>query len=164
MKTAPTPPLQPSRTPPDWAGVAARVALGLLFIVSGAMKASTPAEEFSVVIESYQILPVDMCLTLATFLPWFELLIGYALLSGCMTKKAAVAGGGLLLCFIGAIASTKLRGIELPNCGCFGMRFHPSTTMTLAMDTFMAGIAVLAYQKGDSRLSLDRWAQGAPNP
>lgn len=142
----------------DWAGLAARVLVGLVLVFSGTLKASSPAEEFAVVIESYRLVPPEAALTLAALMPWAELLVGFSMILGYLTRAAAAAAGGLLLTFIAALASTKLRGIVLPHCGCFGEGVHLSATATLLMDTALAGLAVLAYRRGESGWSLDRWA------
>lgn len=145
---------------PSWGPTAARLALGLVFVVSGTMKAAAPPEEFSVVIEAYDLVPQDAALTLATFLPWVELLAGFSLLFGYFNSAAAGLAGGMLLTFIGAILSTKAKGIELPNCGCFGGGFHPSPSVTMVMDVGLAALAVFVFLKGPGRLSLDNWADG----
>jgi uncharacterized membrane protein YphA (DoxX/SURF4 family) len=122
------------------------------------MKASAPAEEFALIIESYRLVPsADMILVMATFLPWFELLAGYALILGFLVPLAAVATGIMNLAFILAILSLKARGIELPNCGCFGAGFHPTPTQTLILDIILVAAAVQAFRNGSARLSLDNW-------
>ena len=64
----------------------------------------------------------------------------------------------MLFTFIGAILTTKVRGIVLPNCGCFGMGWHPSADATLVTDSLSIGLALLAFLKGASRASLDGWS------
>ncbi|MDD5656861.1 MAG: DoxX family membrane protein [Elusimicrobia bacterium] len=144
--------------PGSWAGLLARLVLGLVFVASGTMKASAPAEEFALVIEYYRLVPsADLILIIAAFLPWFELLTGYALILGFLVRPAALAAGAMNLVFILAILSTKARGLELPNCGCFGWGLHPTPNQTLALDFFLAAAAVQAFRKGAVRLSLDNW-------
>lgn len=142
----------------DPLSLAARLVVGAVLVFSGTMKAAAPAEEFAVVIETYNILPPGNAVTMATFLPWVETLVGWSLILGLWTRGAAVAAGGLLATFVLAILSTKARGIPLANCGCFGGGFHPSPTTTIVLDTVLAGLAFLAFKRGPRPPSLDNWA------
>lgn len=138
--------------------LAARLVVGLILIISGVMKAAAPPEEFAVVIESYRLLgSADATLTLATFLPWLEVVLGFCLLFGFMTAAAAAAAGSLFVVFIAALLSTFLRGIHLPSCGCFGFGWHPSPLQTILLDSLLAACSFLAFRAGDRLLSLDNW-------
>lgn len=140
------------------AALAARLVVGLVLIASGTMKAAAPREEFALVIENYQILPSpDAVLTIAAFLPWTEVLLGFCLLFGFMTSAAAAASGGLFVLFIGVLLTTLLRGIHLPSCGCFGFGWRPSPLQTVALDALLAFCATLAWRDGRHLLSLDNW-------
>lgn len=141
-----------------WLALVARVLAGAVLAWAGALKASAPAEEFALVIESYRLVSPEMALPLAVLLPWAELVVGFSLLSGFLTRRAAVAAAALNAVFILAIASTKLRGIELPHCGCFGGGWHPRPSVTMAVDVVLLILALLAYRFGRSRWSLDNWA------
>lgn len=147
---------------PDWGwpGLAVRLAAGGLLVFAGALKASAPAEEFAVVIEGYNLLPPDAAGTLAVFLPWVELLVGWSLVWGFRARAAAAAAAALYAAFALAVASALARGIYLPDCGCFGMGFHPPPAATLALDLLLLGGLILTLKKGGSSLSLDKWAEG----
>lgn len=147
----------PSPIPPSLA-MAARLAVGLLLVISGTMKAAAPPEEFSVILENYQILSsADALLTIATFLPWLEVVLGFCFLFGFLTRAAAAAAVVMFVTFIGALLTTIGRGIHLPNCGCFGFGWHPSPGQTIFMDSLLTVCAVLAFLKGRAILSLDNW-------
>jgi uncharacterized membrane protein YphA (DoxX/SURF4 family) len=141
-----------------WAGLAARVALGLTLVFAGASKRAVPVEEFAVVIDAYAVVSPDAAQSIAALLPWAELLLGFSLLGGFMTPFAGAAAGALFVGFLGALLSTKARGFELPNCGCFGSNIHMSTSVTMAMDAILLACAVLAARYGRRRLSLDNWS------
>lgn len=155
--------MKPVKTPPRassgliWAALAARLLAGLVLVASGTMKASAPAEEFALIISAYDIVPEPMALTLATFLPWAELLIGFSLIFGYFTRAAASAAIGLFAVFLAALLSLKARGIELPNCGCFGQGWHMPPSATMGMDAALLLLAILAWRAGASRASLDNW-------
>ncbi len=147
-----------------WAGLACRAALGLLLIYTGLLKASGPSEEFAVVIHSYYIISsTDLINAAAVFLPWAEIILGFSILLGFMTRWSARGAGGLLAVFVFALISVKVRGIELPNCGCFGEGLHLSPIQAMIMDLLLIGAAFISSRFGHLKLSLDRWAQaGTP--
>jgi uncharacterized membrane protein YphA (DoxX/SURF4 family) len=143
-----------------WLGFFARVLLALVFIISGTLKAAAPVEEFALVIENYGLATSrDLILILAAFLPWLEVVFGFALIFGFLTRAAAAAIGGMVLAFASAIVLTKLKGIRLPNCGCFGFGFHPTPSQELAMNGLWAACAVQAFRQGAERLTLDYWCR-----
>jgi uncharacterized membrane protein YphA (DoxX/SURF4 family) len=158
-KNAPAAAPAPASRRFDALALAARLIVGGLLIYSGSLKAAAPKEEFAVVIEMYDILPSGMAVTAAAFLPWIELLLGWALLLGWQTRAAASAAMGMFATFILAIASTKLRGIDLPNCGCFGGAIHPKPSTTMVVDIVLAGAAFFALKRAPSAPSLDTWAE-----
>ncbi|MDP3543819.1 MAG: MauE/DoxX family redox-associated membrane protein [Elusimicrobiota bacterium] len=141
-------------------GLAARLLVGAVLVYAGATKAAGPAEEFAIVIGSYDFLPRDMVLTVATFLPWVELLLGWALILGFRLKAVAAACGALFAVFLLTLLSVKAKGIELPNCGCFGDGIHLTLTQGLFADSALAALCWLAWKSAPARLSLDSWAEG----
>lgn len=146
-----------------WLGLASRAVLGAVLVLSGTLKAAAPAEEFAVVLEAYQLLPPDLIPPLAALLPWVELLAGFSLLAGYRTPAAATAAGAMMAVFILALLSTKLRGIPLRNCGCFGSWWHPSPSTTILVDALLFSLAVLSFYKGRLLYSLDNWADRGYN-
>ena len=143
-----------------YAGLIARLAVGGVLIVSGALKAAGAPEEFAIILSFYQILPDAMVMSAAAVLPWLELLVGFSLLFGYFSKQAAGAALGLFSMFFLALLSTKLRGIELPNCGCFGAAWHVPPSITMALDASLIALASVALRHGGRTASLDSWAGG----
>lgn len=149
-----------SRPIPAAAGLAARAAVGAVLVYAGAGKAAGPAEEFAIVIASYDILPREMILTAATFLPWIELLAGWSLLLGLRVRASAAAAGSLFAAFLLALASVQLKGIPIPNCGCFaGDSLHFTPMQAVLFDSTMLALCWLAW-KAPTRWSLDSWTEG----
>lgn len=148
-----------SRVPPS-VGLAARVIVGAILVYAGATKAAGPAEEFAIVIASYDLLPRDMVLTSAAFLPWVELFLGWSLILGLFRKASAAAAGALFASFLFALVSVQAKGIQLPNCGCFGDAIHFTPLQALLFDTCLAVLCWLAWRSEPTRLSLDSWAEG----
>lgn len=141
------------------AGLAARLLVGAVLVYAGASKAAAPAEEFALVIGAYDVVPTSVALPLAGLLPWVELLIGWALLLGVETPAAAAAAGALTAIFLAAIGSVLVRGIPIPNCGCFGDAMHFTPLHAFLFDSVLAALCWTAFKAGPDPLSLDRWAQ-----
>jgi uncharacterized membrane protein YphA (DoxX/SURF4 family) len=57
-------------------------------------------------------------MTLATILPWIELLCGFALLFGVFIRGSALLVSVMLIAFTLAVVSGILRGLDI-SCGCF---------------------------------------------
>ena len=155
-----------SRVPWAELALAARLVLAVLFLISGLHKTAAPAEEFAAVIDAYALMPPDMLLPFAHFVPFVELLLAAALLSGFLLRLSAACTAALSLSFFAALGSTLARGIPLENCGCFGS-IHLTPPQAMMVDVFMMALAVLVFLRGRSRFSLDHWiesGEGAGKP
>ena len=149
-----------SRPLPPSLGLAARVIVGAVLIYAGATKAAGPAEEFAIVIGSYDIMPREMVITAATFLPWVEIVFGWMLIFGLRLRESAAGAGALFGLFLSALVMVKLKGIQLPNCGCFGEAIHFTPLQAILFDSGLAGLCFLAWKSAPAPLSLDRWLEG----
>ena len=106
---------------------ACRIILAGIFLYSGYSKMQSTLQ-FAAVLSQYQLVPADLVLPLATYLPWAEIALGLFLLTGWKTRLAAWIAATLLLVFIIAMTVTYFRGIEA-DCGCFGIgeKISPGT-------------------------------------
>jgi uncharacterized membrane protein YphA (DoxX/SURF4 family) len=145
--------------PRQAAGLAARLLVGAVLIYAGASKAAAPAEEFALVIQSYDVVPLSVALPLAGLLPWLELIVGWALLLGVETTTAAAVATGMFGLFLAALGSVLARGIPIPNCGCFGDAMHFTPLQALLFDSVMGALSWTAYRAGSGPASLDSWSQ-----
>ena len=102
----------------QWVGLLARLIVAGFLIVAGYLKFPDPAGNVRDV-RAYRILPESMVPTVGHALPAVELLVGFLLVLGLVTRYAAVVAALFFLAFIIAIASVWARGLEI-NCGCFG--------------------------------------------
>lgn len=100
------------------AASAARLLLGLLLVVAGALKIGH-APELAGAIAGFRLLPPAVIAPMAVILPWFEAVLGLYLLVGLFTRVAAIVAAAQFVIYAGAIASAVLRHIPA-NCGCFG--------------------------------------------
>ena len=135
----------------------ARLLIGIVLIVAGVSKLAAPKEEFALIIQAYNLVSPSTALTLATFLPWLELLIGYSLLAGYLLRLFAAASGVLFIAFDFALFSLKVRGIELPSCGCFGASFHPEPKIMMGVDFILIILSLIIF-KVQPIWALDSWA------
>lgn len=102
----------------DWVGLAARLLLGIVLLVAGALKVGKPIVSARAV-QAYQIFPFEIAGYIGYALPVLEIAVGLLLVVGLFTRPAAIIGAGLMIAFILGIASAWARGLSI-DCGCFG--------------------------------------------
>lgn len=98
------------------------VALAALFLWAAFNKLQPPngPQLFSDSIHAFKIGMPETFFRLATSVtPWIEVVAGLCLLFGLWSRAAATVLAGLLVVFIGLIASVLIRGLNA-ECGCFG--------------------------------------------
>ena len=101
----------------DYIVIAVRVFTGMLFIVASVDKVSLP-DTFAASIANYKIIPHGLELSIATVLPWVELLSGLGILAGVFFRGSALITSALSAVFLIAVASALARGLDI-SCGCF---------------------------------------------
>jgi uncharacterized membrane protein YphA (DoxX/SURF4 family) len=101
-----------------WAATAARLLLGVVLVVAGALKLPDPAAAMRAV-RAYRLLPEALVGPVAFGLPVLEMAVGLALLAGVFVRTAAVASAVLMVVFLAAVGSAWARGLQI-DCGCFG--------------------------------------------
>jgi putative oxidoreductase len=128
--------------------VAARLVLGVVFVVAGALKLRDPSG-FASDISNYQLAPA-LAPLLAAVLPPVEVVIGLALLAlgAPWRRAAALCAAGLIVMFTVAAGSALARGIDVA-CGCFGSASGSVGWTTLARDVALlaAALLVLALER-----------------
>jgi len=117
----------------------ARIILGGVFVYAGVVKAMSPAEEFAYAIESYRVLPAQLCLWAAYAVPWVELYAGLFLAAGVFTRCSGLFTGAMLVFFELLLGQAWLRGLPVTSCGCFG-----STGSNSIGHEFLQNIVLLA--------------------
>jgi putative oxidoreductase len=130
----------------------ARVGLGGLLILAGALKVRAPGT-FAAEIANYQLLP-GLAPYLAPLLPTVELTLGGALLLAprAWRQAAALAAAVLLAGFTTAVASAYFRGINI-DCGCFGAGGGPITVVTILRNLALwaTACALVRFQASPAR-------------
>jgi putative oxidoreductase len=118
-----------------------RLVLGLTFAVAAALKILDPAA-FATDIGHFHLLPHPLALGAAVYLPWLELLCGFAVLVRWRERGAQLVLAGLCGVFCVALASAWFRGLDL-SCGCFGHGTDPSPLPLAIARSVALGLAAL---------------------
>jgi uncharacterized membrane protein YphA (DoxX/SURF4 family) len=132
-----------------------RIALGVVFIVSGAGKLPELAE-FVDEVKGADVLPDALATAYGNALPFVEIVVGVLLVLGLLTRFAAGIGGLCSLSFIVGNGFRIHRGFY-GDCGCFGAiaSLQFTTWEALTIDCVMLIIAIqILVHKGEF-LSLD---------
>jgi uncharacterized membrane protein YphA (DoxX/SURF4 family) len=144
-----------------WVSTGARLVLGGVFLVAGALKAIDPQSSVAAV-RAYKLLPNSLVTIVGWALPFAEIALGLLLFAGIATRVVAAATAMLLIIFILGVVSAAARGLSI-DCGCFGGggEVAPGQTaygIELVRDLGLLLLALwLVWQPG-SRLALDGFA------
>lgn len=94
------------------------------------------------IVGTYQMLPSAIIPLSAWLLTLFELALGFALLEKKIAASASLALVPLHLFYLAGLSQALLRGLNLPNCGCFGVYWgRPLTAYTLVEDIVLLLLA-----------------------
>jgi uncharacterized membrane protein YphA (DoxX/SURF4 family) len=93
-----------------------RIAISVVFIVSGITKLIAP-KEFAVIIESYGLISDTWILPAAVFLAVLEVAAGFGLLLDIRGFLSVITG--LLILFVSVLSYGIWLGLDI-DCGCFG--------------------------------------------
>jgi hypothetical protein len=120
--------------------------VGALFVYAGAVKIIDPIE-FARDIDNYKMLPWKMCVALALYLPWLEILCGLALITRRLYRGSVFLVTGMMGVFIVASIVARSRGLDV-SCGCFG---HASKYLNfswhLVLDFVLLGGLLLLWKR-----------------
>lgn len=130
-----------------------RAFIGVVLLATGVGKALDP-RGFTEVIATYDVLPAWLLWPTALGMITVELALGALLLSGRRTPHAALASTALHAAFTSWATIALLRGLDIDNCGCFGVFLaRPLTWGTVGEDLFMVAISAalwaLSRRRGD---------------
>ena len=112
-----------------------RIALAMIFLAAGIAKLREPWLQFAVSINSFKIVPDDMLEPIARILPWFEVVVGAAVLSGIRLKWTSSLATVILGGFLALLIRSWAMGIEV-DCGCFGSA-EPLGPQVILRDSLM---------------------------
>lgn len=101
-----------------WLVTLARLVLGGVWIVAGALKV-TDLDASVRAVRAYRLLPEIVAQFVGAGLPMVEILLGALLVVGLGVRAAAAVSAVLMTAFVIGIASVWIRGLQI-DCGCFG--------------------------------------------
>ncbi|CUR59917.1 Methylamine utilization protein [metagenome] len=101
-----------------WFGLGARLLVGGVWVVAGALKLPDPSASVRAV-RAYDLLPESVVPTVGHLLPVLEIVVGLCLILGLLTRAMGVVSALLFVAFIIGISSAWARGLQI-DCGCFG--------------------------------------------
>ncbi len=144
----------------DGLGTVARLGLGAVFLVSGALKVVDPAQT-RVAVQAYELLPPGLVGPVAMALPLVELALGTLLVVGAFTWWAGLASALLLVVLMAGVGQAWARGLSI-DCGCFGgggpvAKGDTRYPQELARDLGMLLLALWLLVRPRTALSLDGW-------
>lgn len=147
-----------------WAATVVRIGLAAAWFWAGVSKVGDPAEGLRAV-RAYRIFPEWAVHAIGYGLPYLEITLAVLLLLGYATRFLAIVSGGLLLLFIGGIASAAARGLRI-ECGCFGgggalESGATSYTLDILRDTGLLVLSAALAWWPASRYSMDERAERA---
>jgi uncharacterized membrane protein YphA (DoxX/SURF4 family) len=150
-----------------WISTGARLVVGGVFLVAGALKAIDPQSAVAAV-RAYELLPTSLETIVGWGLPFAEIALGLLLLAGIATRAVAAVTAILLLVFILAVVSAAARGLSI-DCGCFGGGGEVAPGQTaygteLVRDVGLLLLALWLVWQPRSRLALDRFSGARTNP
>ena len=124
-------------------GRSLRLFIAVVLLTTGLGKA-LDIPGFVEVLITYQALADWMLYPVALGMTATELIISFWLFSGRLVFWAALASLGLHVVFTLWTAVTFMRGLDIPNCGCFGVFFaRPLDGWTIAEDLVMVAFSGL---------------------
>ena len=100
-----------------WLHRALGLVLGAIFLYAAHAKLLDP-RPLVTIIWNYRILSPGPVNLMAIYMPWMELLVGLALVTGFKRRGAAAWATVLLVAFSAALLINALRGVNVA-CGCF---------------------------------------------
>jgi uncharacterized membrane protein YphA (DoxX/SURF4 family) len=147
------------RWPWSWIGTVARLVLGGVWLVAGALKIGDLNASGRAVV-AYRIFPPSAATAIGVVQPFLEIALGLLLVLGLATRLSAIVSAVLLVAYIVGIASVWARGLRI-DCGCFGTggdlaaNAQPTYFSETIRDIALLAVAGFLAVRPRTRLSLD---------
>jgi uncharacterized membrane protein YphA (DoxX/SURF4 family) len=114
---------------------------GIIF--ASALGKSLDLPGFVAVLNTYRAFPDSTLWPLALGVTGVEFFLGVWFLSGWRLQTSALVGAGLNIVYAVWMTISLLRGLELTNCGCFGVFFpQPLTWISPVEDLVMVSLCL----------------------
>jgi uncharacterized membrane protein YphA (DoxX/SURF4 family) len=112
---------------------ALRIILGLLFIITSALKFPN-LKGFSIIVASFGMLPRQLVKPAAYLQPFVEFIVGWWILSGKQLFYGATAGLLLMISANIFVAYALIQKKKMENCGCYGANIKVPLTWKKAVE------------------------------
>ncbi len=147
------------RVAQPWLTLLARLILGAVLLVAGALKVPNLPKS-AMAVRAYEMLPIPIANFLGYTLPWIEIGLGLLLIVGVTVKISGALGALTMLVFIIAIAQAWARGLSI-DCGCFGGggSIDPEDTKYLSeiiRDIGLMGLGIFLYLYPKGRFAIEK--------
>ena len=126
-----------------------RLAVGTLFLASGAAKLRVGPSRVMQSVGAYKIVSARWAVRIGRVLCPAEILVGGALLAGLTTTIASLSGIGLLSIFNVAIGAALLKG-RRNDCGC-GIGGGPISRRLLVRNSGLIALLIVCAVQASSR-------------
>jgi hypothetical protein len=114
------------------------------------------------VVETYQVLPAAAVALASQLLAFSELALAAALAWSSAQVRVASLVVALHLMYLFWLALALWKGLDIPNCGCFGVYFpRPLSPWTLVEDGVLLGLALLLWRGAIKSRSTNAIGPGA---
>jgi uncharacterized membrane protein YphA (DoxX/SURF4 family) len=131
-----------------------QVILAGIFIYAGYAKLREPWLQFAVSLSTFKLLPDSALEPVARTLPWCELALGIAILSGVLLRWTALIATLVLTLFFGVLIRSYAMGLQV-DCGCFGAGEAALGPKRLAEEALMlalgAAVTIAAFYRKRGR-------------
>ncbi len=117
-----------------------RIALAVIYLAAGIAKLREPWPTFAASIYTFKLVPDDMLEPIARTLPWAEVVLGLAVLSGIRLKWTSLLATVILGGFLSLLIRSWAIGLEV-DCGCFGSG-EPLGPKAILRDSLMVVLAL----------------------
>jgi hypothetical protein len=123
-----------------------RLFLGLFLLAAGIGKGLDISGYADVIVSYDAELPMWANWAAAIAITAFETALGAWILSGWRLAPGALLSSALHTAYFIFLAITLLRGVDVPNCGCFGVFFpRPLEPFTLVEDAVLVALSLGLY-------------------
>lgn len=139
-----------------WPATALRLLFSALLLVTGCAKLLN-ISGFAAVVDRYAVLPSTLTVPGAWTLAIAELGLGLWLLSCWRLAAAATATIALHILYLAWMLAALVRGLSLPNCGCFGVYWpRPLTWYSPLEDLVLVALAILLWRTSRRHIEATR--------
>jgi hypothetical protein len=128
-----------------WPSILARLVLGGVFIVAGAVKVVDPLA-FARGIVDYDLTPELFVPALAVVLPWWEVLAGGLAIAGRWRLGALGSLTLMSVVFLGVGVITLARGLS-PECACFGFMSERVGALSVGLEALLLFVTVMLLHR-----------------